>query len=85
MLLGAIYIAQALVASCPTKIMPGPPPEKKTHDAKVCSVLLPVYPATVYQSMDSFKGYDKVTKSPDHLTLPRWKVSPEKVAKYRAR
>ena len=65
--------------------MPGPPADKKTHDAKVCSVLLPLYPASTYQSMDSFKGYDKVTKNPDHLTLPKWNVPPEKVAKYRAR
>ena len=65
--------------------MPGPPPEKKTHGAKVCSVLLPLYPASDYQSADSFKGYDKVTTSPYHLTLPKWNVSPEKVAKYRAR
>ena len=32
-------------------------PDKKTHDAKVCSVLLPIYAASTFQAMDSFKGY----------------------------
>ena len=61
-----------------------PDERKKTHAPKVCSVLLPLYAASDYQSLDQFKGYDKVTKSPDHLTLPKWNIPHDKVQKYRA-
>lgn len=66
----------------PSSIMPDE--RKKTHAPKVCSVLLPLYAASDYQSLDQFKGYDKVTKSPDHLTLPKWNIPHDKVQKYRA-
>ena len=57
------------------------------HKAKVCSVLLPIFPASGPMKADVFKPYDKVTKSPAHGTLPKWSTSPavlEKMEKYRA-
>jgi hypothetical protein len=54
------------------------------HVSKVCSALLPIYPACDAQKDDVYKGYDKITTSPTHqLTLPAWNVSAEKCAKYR--
>ena len=63
--------------------MPTSPTPAAPHKAKVCSVLLPIYSASDAQSKEVFKGYDKITTSPSHKwQLPRWNVSPEKVAKY---
>ena len=57
-------------------------PEK--HKASVCSVLLPLYPASDAQKHDVYKGYDKITTSPTHkATLPRWNIPQEKIDKYR--
>ena len=64
----------------PTSASPG---SGEAHKAKVCSVLLPIYSASTAQSKEVFKGYDKITTSPSHKwQLPRWNVSPERVAKY---
>ena len=58
--------------------------EPDGHKSKVCSVLLPIYAASVEQKADTFMGYDKVTTSPVHkASLPRWNVSEEKKNKYR--
>ena len=37
------------------------------HDAKVSSVLLPIYRASEAQKSDVYKGYDKITTSPTHV------------------
>ena len=58
---------------------------KSQHKPKVCSVLLPLYAASDYQSKDAFKGYDKITISPDHGRLPKWPISAERIAQYRGR
>ena len=60
----------------------------KSHQAKVCSVLLPLYPAVDYQTKDQFKGYDKCGAAPirnQEKFLPKWNISPERVAKYRGK
>ena len=55
------------------------------HKPKVSSVLLPIYAASDAQRSDVYKGYDKVTKSGAHeWGLPRWNVSEEAKAKFRA-
>lgn len=57
---------------------------KPQHKPKVCSVLLPIYAASDYQSKDAFKGYDKITVfQGNHGRLPKWPISDERIAKFR--
>ena len=51
------------------------------HEAKVCSVLLPIYAANADQRADVYLGYDKIAHNPAHGVLPRWKDNPTLVAK----
>ena len=76
--------SRAGISASPIVASPTEPESPEAHKSKVSSVLLPIYPASVAQKEDVYKGYDKVTHSPTHAWgLPKWQVSEETKAKYR--